>query len=63
VQLQQKGCERAQNGWSEENSPKQRAEDCRLAQGAHDLTTDECRREHGAYLESKHNYIVVLHSL
>jgi hypothetical protein len=57
------GCEPAQDGWPQENAPKQLAEDCRLAQGTHDLATDESRREHGAYLESKHNHIVVLHSL
>ena len=56
------GCERAQDRWPQENSPKQLAQDCWLAQGTHDLATDECRREHRAYLESKHNHIVVLHT-
>jgi len=43
--------------------PKQLAEDCRLAQGTHDLATAESRCEYGAYLESKYSHIVVLHSL
>jgi hypothetical protein len=55
------GCECTQDGWPQENSPKQLAQDCWLAQGTHELATDECRREHRAYLESKHNHIVVLH--
>jgi hypothetical protein len=57
------GGERAQHGWPQENPSKQLAEDCRLTQGTHDLATDERRREHAAYLESKHNHIVMLHNL
>ena len=57
------GCERAQDGWPQKNAPEQLAEDCRLAQGTHDLATAESRCEYGAYLESKYSHIVVLHSL
>jgi hypothetical protein len=57
------GCKRAQNSWPQENAPKQLAEDGWLAQGTHDLATDESCREHGAYLEGQDNHIVVLHNL